>query len=61
VQADSEEGSELCDRLGVEVLPTLQFWKGGEKVWEHRGVVQLDQNLGEGGLARGGTRRSLLS
>ena len=47
-QADSEEASELCDTLGVEVLPTLQFWQGGRMLWEHRGVAQLEQDLGEG-------------
>ena len=48
---EGEEGDagELCDRLGIDVLPTLQFWRGGQKVWEHKGVVKLDQDLGEGG------------
>jgi hypothetical protein len=48
---EGEEGDagELCDRLGIDVLPTLQFWRGGSKVWEHKGVVKLDQDLGEGG------------
>lgn len=48
LQADSEEGQELCDVLGVDTLPSLQFWKGGEKVWEHKGVVRLQEDLGEG-------------
>lgn len=55
VDADTEDGCALCDVLGVDVLPTLQFWKGGEKVWEHRGVVKLDQDLGEGVLFYGDT------
>ena len=49
-QADTDEGQEACDRLGVEVLPTLQFWRDGAKLWEHRGVVELDQDLAEGAL-----------
>ena len=32
----------------MEVLPTLQFWRDGAKLWEHRGVVELDQDLAEG-------------
>ena len=32
------ETSALCDELGVDVLPTLQFWRNGSKLWEHRGV-----------------------
>lgn len=49
-QADTDEGQAACDRLGVEVLPTLQFWRDGAKLWEHRGVVELDQDLAEGAL-----------
>ena len=49
-QADTDEGQDACDRLGVEVLPTLQFWRDGAKLWEHRGVVELDQDLAEGAL-----------
>ena len=48
LQADSEEGQAACDALGVEVLPTVQFWRDGKKLWEHRGIVQLEQDLGEG-------------
>ena len=48
LQADCEEGQELCDALGVDVLPSLQFWRRGEKLWEHRGVVRLQEDLGEG-------------
>lgn len=54
-EADSDEGQELCDRLNIDVLPTLQFWKDGHLLWEHRGVVQLDQDLGEGVLYFGDT------
>lgn len=32
------------------MLPTVQFWKEGAKLWEHRGIVQLQQDLGEGAL-----------
>ncbi len=51
-QADTDEGQAACDRLGVDVLPTLQFWRDGAKLWEHRGIIELDQDLAEG--ARGG-------
>jgi thiol-disulfide isomerase/thioredoxin len=55
VEADSDEGQALCDRLGVEVLPTLQFWRHGRLLWEHRGVVALNEDLGEGVLYFGDT------
>ena len=48
MQADTEEGQAACDRLGVEVLPTVQFWKDKKKLWEHRGILHLEQDLGEG-------------
>ena len=48
MQADTEEGQAACDELGVDVLPTLQFYKDGNKLWEHRGHLQLQQDLGEG-------------
>ena len=47
-QADGKEGQAACDALGVDVLPTVQYWREGRKLWEHRGIVQLDQSLGEG-------------
>ncbi|EIE26385.1 hypothetical protein COCSUDRAFT_46068 [Coccomyxa subellipsoidea C-169] len=53
LEADSEEGQAACDALGVEVLPTVQFWRDGKKLWEHRGIVQLEQDLGEGVLFYG--------
>jgi hypothetical protein len=53
VEADTDQGAEFCDKYGIEVLPTLQFWKSGKKLWEHKGVLHLDQNLGEGVLYYG--------
>lgn len=47
-QADTEEGQAACDKLGVEVLPTVQFWRNKKKLWEHRGILHLEQDLGEG-------------
>lgn len=55
VEADTENGEELCDYLGVEVLPTVQFWRRGKMLWEHRGVENLNQDLGEGVLYFGDT------
>jgi hypothetical protein len=48
MQADSEEAQPLLDELNIEVLPTVQFWKQGKLLWEHRGIVALQQDLGEG-------------
>jgi hypothetical protein len=50
VQADDPDAGSLLDSLGIEVIPSVQFWKGGKLLWEHRGVNQLEQDLGEGVL-----------
>lgn len=47
-QADHDEADDLLDQLGIDVLPTVQFWRNGRKLWEHRGAMQLEQGLGEG-------------
>jgi hypothetical protein len=56
LSADTEEGSALCSELGIEVLPTIQFWKRGKLLWEHKGVLSLEQDLGEGVLYFGGAQ-----
>ena len=48
LQADTEEGQAACDKLGVDMLPTVQFWRSKKKLWEHRGILHLEQDLGEG-------------
>ena len=50
LQAEGDEAQALCEELGITVLPTVQFWKDGAKLWEHRGIVQLQQDLGEGAI-----------
>lgn len=50
VQAEDDNGDDICDRLGVDVLPTVQFWKEGKLLWEHKGIENLNQDLGEGVL-----------
>lgn len=50
LHTDDEKAQDLCDELGVEVIPTLQFWRNGNKLWEHKGVMNMDQDLGEGVL-----------
>jgi hypothetical protein len=54
LSADTDEGAALCGDLGVTVLPTIQFWRRGVLLWEHRGVRALEQDLGEGVLYFGG-------
>jgi len=63
LNADTQEGERLCELLGVDVIPTVQFWRNGQKLWEHKGVLQLEQDLGEGVLyfgdrAAGGVQAS---
>jgi thioredoxin-like negative regulator of GroEL len=53
--ADSDQGHELCDALEVDVLPTVQFWRHGKLLWQHRGVLEMEQDLGEGVLYFGDT------
>lgn len=53
--ADAEESGSLCDRLGIEVLPTVQFWKHGKKIWEAKGFQNMESDLGEGVLFYGDT------
>lgn len=53
LQADGPDGQAACDELGIEVLPTLQFWRDRQMLWEHRGVLQLEQDLGEGETGQG--------
>jgi hypothetical protein len=52
-EADAEEAQSLLEELNIEVLPTVQFWKSGQLLWEHRGIVALQQDLGEGVLYYG--------
>ena len=47
-QADGDEGLAACNTLNIEVIPTIQFWKNKQLLWEHRGVTSLDQDLSEG-------------
>lgn len=42
-QVDSDECQELLDDLGIDVIPTIQFWRNGAKLWEHKGVMNMDQ------------------
>lgn len=53
LQADGEEGKQTCEELGIEVIPTIQFWRGEKFLWEHRGYLQLDQDLGDGVASTG--------
>ncbi|KAI8476189.1 MAG: hypothetical protein J3K34DRAFT_382349 [Monoraphidium minutum] len=61
--ADDSRLAGVCDELGIHVIPTLQFWRNGSKLWEHKGVMNMDQNMGEGvlffnGSAAGGVQAS---
>lgn len=47
----AEDSHGVLKELGVDVLPTLRFYKSGNIVFEHKGTVHLEQDLGEGALA----------
>jgi hypothetical protein len=36
VQVDEADGQALADALGIDVIPTVQFWRKGAKLWEHK-------------------------
>ncbi|CAD7705085.1 unnamed protein product [Ostreobium quekettii] len=55
LKADTPDGSKLCDKLCVDVLPTLQFYRDGKLLWEHKGAVEMPEDLGEGVLFYGNT------
>lgn len=50
LQVDDAESQAVADSLGVDVIPTVQFWRKGAKLWEHKGVLGMEQDLGEGVL-----------
>lgn len=52
---EDDSGADLAEKLGVDVLPSIQFWRSGKLLWEHKGHVQLSQNMGEGVLFYGDT------
>ncbi|KAI8464344.1 MAG: hypothetical protein J3K34DRAFT_440870 [Monoraphidium minutum] len=39
---------EVAHELGIEVLPTVQFYRDGRKLWEHKGLTNLDEDLNQG-------------
>lgn len=53
--ADTEGGEVICKELGINVLPTVQFWKEGQLLWEHKGYASMEPGIGEGVLYYGDT------
>ena len=45
--SDDDEGKALMNELGVSMLPTIQYYRGGKLLWEQRGSVGMEQGLGE--------------
>lgn len=54
VDVDSKSDP-MCLELGIRTIPSLLFFRNGRKLWEHRGVNNLEQELGEGVLYYGDT------
>ncbi|KAF8059985.1 SQD2 [Scenedesmus sp. PABB004] len=50
LNADDPDAAGLLDQLSIDVIPSVQFWRAGKLLWEHRGVNQLERDLGEGVL-----------
>jgi hypothetical protein len=55
LEIDTEEGQKACDELGIDVIPSVQFWKNNVKLWEHKGIVGMGDDLGQGVLFYGDT------
>jgi thioredoxin-like negative regulator of GroEL len=36
LQVDDDASQAVADSLGVDVIPTVQFWRKGAKLWEHK-------------------------
>eukprot|EP01023_Acetabularia_acetabulum_P033495 TRINITY_DN3134_c0_g1_i1.p1 TRINITY_DN3134_c0_g1~~TRINITY_DN3134_c0_g1_i1.p1 ORF type:complete len:336 (-),score=56.93 TRINITY_DN3134_c0_g1_i1:304-1311(-) len=53
VKTEEEGGQQLCDDLGIEVIPTLQFYRKGKLLWEHKGALHMEQEIGQGMLFYG--------
>lgn len=32
----SDEAKALCEKLGIDVLPTVQFYRDGQLLWQHK-------------------------
>ena len=39
VRIDADANPELCTALGVDALPTLEFYRNGKKEWNNRGLI----------------------
>eukprot|EP00210_Caulerpa_lentillifera_P006676 g6379.t1 len=50
IDCDTENGSLLSDELQIDTVPTLQFYRKGQLLWEHKGVLHLERNINEGVL-----------
>ena len=50
VDTTSEGGSEIAFVLGVDIKPTLHFYRKGRLLWEHAGYKKSQTGLGEGVL-----------
>lgn len=54
-RCDGSRGSEeIVKACGARTLPTLQYWREGQFLWENEGSVVAQQELGEGMLFYGG-------
>ncbi|KAL6768535.1 hypothetical protein ACKKBF_B11110 [Auxenochlorella protothecoides x Auxenochlorella symbiontica] len=53
ISADDPKSKELVEELQVKTIPTVQFIKNKQLLWEHKGINKLEQNLSEGVLYYG--------
>ena len=50
----SAEAAQVAEQLGARVMPTVQFWKAGELLYQVNGATGAGQSVAEGAMYFGG-------
>ena len=47
LKVDADENATLLQSMGIDAIPVLQLYHNGEKVWEHKGLIDEKTILAE--------------
>ena len=47
LKVDADENASLLQTMGIDAIPVLQLYHNGEKVWEHKGLIDEKTILAE--------------
>ena len=47
LKVDADENANLLQSMGIDAIPVLQLYHNGEKVWEHKGLIDEKTILAE--------------